>query len=268
MTSVIFKQWANKLNNKVRIQGRKILVFIDNCSAHPPMQLSNVSFVMLPPNTTSRLQPLDAGIIQNVKLLYRKSLLRHILFEMEKDATSTGPTLAKSVNLLHAVMWLKKAWQEVRVSTITKCFKKCGFSADDTTSTDPEEPEAESDEVDAAVLLGEMTWEEFASVDDDAPVCPEVDPDLPTISDSQPSASEVQQEEEEEEEEEDEEDNPVMNFASAASCTQYLMRFALANNFPDMADVLLNFDSQIKKEHLKRKSQASQTSMKSFFKPV
>lgn len=138
MTSVIFQQWANKLNNKMRIQRRKILVFIDNCSAHPPMQLSNVKFVMLPPNTTSRLQPLDAGIIQNVKLNYRKSLLRHILFEMEKDSTATGPSLAKSVNLLDAVLWLKKAWLQVKVSTITNCFVKCGFAAPDTTAKEPE----------------------------------------------------------------------------------------------------------------------------------
>ena len=127
MTSTIFTEWANKLNNKMKILQRNILMFVDNCSAHPPIQLSNVKFVMLPPNTTSRLQPCDAGIIQAVKLQYRKSLLRHVLFEMEQDETATGPGLAKSVNLLNAVFWLKKAWSHLKPCTVTSCFRKCGF---------------------------------------------------------------------------------------------------------------------------------------------
>lgn len=128
MTSAIFSEWANKLINKMRINKRHILVLIGNCSAHPALQLSNVKFIMLPPNTTLRLQPLDAGIIQTVKLNYRKSLLRPVLFEMEQDGTSIGPELVKSVDLLDAVMWLKKAWNNLKPSTITKCFQEGGFT--------------------------------------------------------------------------------------------------------------------------------------------
>lgn len=128
MTGIIFSEWAKKLNHKMRVQDRKILVFVDNCSAHPPLSLSHVTFKMLPPNTTSQLQPMDAGIIQAVKMNYRKTFLRNVLIDMERDQTATGPELAKSVDLLDAVLWLKKAWRQLKPETITKCFLKCGFS--------------------------------------------------------------------------------------------------------------------------------------------
>ena len=59
MTGDIWKQWLNKLNNKLKIQDRKILLFVDNCAAHPHISLSNIKLAFLPPNTTSKLQPLD-----------------------------------------------------------------------------------------------------------------------------------------------------------------------------------------------------------------
>ena len=71
--------WVTSINNKMKIQKRKILLLIDNCPAHPPVTASNVKLVFLPPNTTSRLQPCDAGIIRAFKAHYRKRLLRHVL---------------------------------------------------------------------------------------------------------------------------------------------------------------------------------------------
>ncbi len=104
MTSDLFQQWLDKLNGKMKTENRSILLFIDNCSAHPDVTLSNIKLVFLPPNTTSKLQPCDAGIIQNVQLLFRKSLVRHVLFHMD-EATSASQ-VAKKVNVLDAIMWL------------------------------------------------------------------------------------------------------------------------------------------------------------------
>ena len=42
MTRDIFVAWLKSLNNKFRRQNRKILLFVDNCSAHPDIQLSNI----------------------------------------------------------------------------------------------------------------------------------------------------------------------------------------------------------------------------------
>lgn len=59
---------------------RKILLFLDNCTVHnSPPTLSNVEVYYFPPNTTSKLQPLDQGIIHNFKTLYRKEIVKIIL---------------------------------------------------------------------------------------------------------------------------------------------------------------------------------------------
>ena len=88
--------------------------------------MSNIKLVFLPPNTTSKLQPCDAGIIQAVKMNYRKKLLRHILIKM--DECSTASEIAKTVTILDAILWIKTLCDTLQASTIQKCFGKFGFT--------------------------------------------------------------------------------------------------------------------------------------------
>lgn len=62
MTAKIIEEWLLQLNGRMRAQKRKILLFMDNASSHPDMKLSNVKVQFFPPNTTSRLQPMDQQI--------------------------------------------------------------------------------------------------------------------------------------------------------------------------------------------------------------
>ena len=69
------------LNQQIILQGNVIL-FMDNATVHTPTlqgKYSNIKIVFLPKNTTSRLQPLDAWIIQSFKVKYRKKLTRFVL---------------------------------------------------------------------------------------------------------------------------------------------------------------------------------------------
>ena len=145
----------------MKVKNRSILLFIDNCSSHPEVTRSNIKLVFLPRNTTSKLQPCDAGIIQNLKMHYRKSLVRHVLFHMN-DASSASE-LAKKVNVLNAISWLKVAWDHVQPSTIQKCFSKCGFS--DELMTNDENVEVDEELEDFARQHGGVTWEEFSNFD-------------------------------------------------------------------------------------------------------
>lgn len=49
MTSEVFLQWLDQLNNKMCAEGRFILLFINNCAAHLDVIHSNVKLVFLPP---------------------------------------------------------------------------------------------------------------------------------------------------------------------------------------------------------------------------
>ena len=74
ITSEIFVSWVKELDKKMKKKNRKIALVVDNCPAHPQIPgLQSVELVFLPPNTTSKTQPMDQGIIQNLKVHYRKS---------------------------------------------------------------------------------------------------------------------------------------------------------------------------------------------------
>lgn len=69
MTGDLFKEYVKWLNKKMRLLSRKIVLVVDNCPAHIDMPAqSNVEVVFLPPNVTSVVQPMDAGIIRTLKV--------------------------------------------------------------------------------------------------------------------------------------------------------------------------------------------------------
>ena len=75
IVSDIFSSWLVKLDKKFQREHRRVAMVVDNCHAH----LKAVKLVFLPPNTTAKLQPCDQGIIQNLKVHYRKYLLLKLI---------------------------------------------------------------------------------------------------------------------------------------------------------------------------------------------
>jgi len=124
MTSLIVAQWLRSFYKTIG-SSRKVLLLMDNFSAHssrvemapPPL---NIRIQWLPPNSTSHFRPLDQGIIQNLKVFYRKSWLEFMIQRYENDQDPL-----KEINLLYTVRWLRKAWfTEVQPTTIYRCFRK------------------------------------------------------------------------------------------------------------------------------------------------
>lgn len=67
----IWNQYLEKLDTRMRRQGRNILLLIDNAPTHTLYEtthLTNITIKYLPPNTTSYLQPCDQGIINSFKV--------------------------------------------------------------------------------------------------------------------------------------------------------------------------------------------------------
>ena len=77
MTANIFEQNLRVWDKKLKNQNRKVLLCLDNFSGHPAnINLENIKILFFPPNTTALSQPMDQGIIGNLKQKYKKMLSR------------------------------------------------------------------------------------------------------------------------------------------------------------------------------------------------
>ena len=54
MDSELFKEWVREQDKKFALEGRKVTLVIDNCTAHPNNEnLKSITLYFLPPNITS-----------------------------------------------------------------------------------------------------------------------------------------------------------------------------------------------------------------------
>ena len=106
-------------------EGRKITMIVDNCPAHPHVEgLQAVELIFLPPNTTSKLQPMDEGVIRSLKAKYRSAVVKLYITRIE-----TRNELSK-ISILDAMKFLVQAWNRASKDTIQNCFKRAGISKD------------------------------------------------------------------------------------------------------------------------------------------
>ena len=95
------------------------MLLMDNAGCHPPElkdKYSNIKVVFLPANTTSKLQPLDLGVIKNFKVHYKKLLLHYVVAKI--DGCSKASEVTKKITILQAIRWISEAWKKVSPDTI------------------------------------------------------------------------------------------------------------------------------------------------------
>ena len=84
MDAELFPEWLQEFDQTISAHGRKVALLVDNYPAHPHVDgLQSVQLVFLPPNTTSKTQPMDQGVIHTLKAYYRTQLVQRILRENE-----------------------------------------------------------------------------------------------------------------------------------------------------------------------------------------
>lgn len=114
--------------------GRYVLLIMDNSSAHislmklpSVMTLRNkIVIFYLPPNTTSKIQPSDAGIIRNIKAYYRRRFNCLLIQRLEQKVLE-----ADKIDVLQAIRLAVAVWTtDVKAETIKNCFRHCIRSAD------------------------------------------------------------------------------------------------------------------------------------------
>ena len=127
MTSKIYQEWLRGWDEKLRREGRHILLLQDNFSAHiNPDDLTNVRVKNFKPNLTAHVQPNDSGIIRCFKAHFHGKFISRAIDQYDND--SDIPTaLIYEINQLEAMRLADAAWSEVDTTTIRNCWKKTGI---------------------------------------------------------------------------------------------------------------------------------------------
>ena len=164
-----WNEWLRWLDNQLV---ERSLLLIDNCPTHmdgSSISLKHLQVEFLPPNTTSHIQPCDAGIIQNFKVNYRAILVSKWVKNIDNGE------VIRNINIKEAVEMVADAWGNVRSTTIKNCWQLTKILPETYSTAD----EMEIDEIDEdmANLISalnrlqiadssvSMTAEEYAQLD-------------------------------------------------------------------------------------------------------
>jgi hypothetical protein len=164
MTSKIFKEELIRWDSELISSNRKVLLLVDNCPSHiiDSTILSNIKLVFLPPNTTSKLQPLDNGIIKNFKVFYRKKLVSKLLGTIDNNEEF-------KINVLESLLLSEYAWEAITTNTIVNCFKILAMNDSTTLNLNNVVNSINDSEMSNIISLfkTEKSFDEYVAVDDD-----------------------------------------------------------------------------------------------------
>lgn len=255
MTTELFNNWLLTVNGDMKRQKRKILLFLDNCTVHnSPPTLSNVELYFFPPNTTSKLQPLDQGIIHNFKTFYRKEIVKLVLESLDKQLTA-------NITVLTAILLIDKAWRAVTPLTILNCFKKSGFFKEDQENLpilmDDEEPAIEP-----LIDISDVSFLDFVQVDEDVAVSG-------TLTDGEIlSATDTNEKSNDEDEDDTSEPLAEVSVKEARSSFDTLQTFCLQNESDEKAFQALFLLKKIIEKSEQQQYALKQTSITEFFRKI
>ena len=122
MTILLFlNEWFKRSNSYIEaIVGRRVLLILDYLSGHGKagsiLEISSARVELIPPNTNSKPQPIDAGVISFLKRRYRTAQNNRAL-----DVSSEINTDIYAIGLLTAMKYLKRIWHSMPANVIDSC---------------------------------------------------------------------------------------------------------------------------------------------------
>ena len=127
MDGILFEEWVREIHQQFTKERQNIdfcpLSITWNLSSHLAIEnLVSIELIFLPLNTTSKLQPMDQGLVWSFKALYRALSVRKLIDAIEKER------LLPEFSVLDALEVFDHAWGEVKDETIVNCFAKAGVS--------------------------------------------------------------------------------------------------------------------------------------------
>ena len=104
---------------------RDITLIVDNCPAHPIVDvLKAIKLIFLPPNTISKTQPKDHGVIRSLKAFYHHSIIKRYITSIDGGRSPT------KANILEFMTLLTAAWECISRITLVNCFRKAGINSE------------------------------------------------------------------------------------------------------------------------------------------
>jgi hypothetical protein len=133
MTASIYQEWLLDWDEKLREEGRKVLLLQDNFSGHIiPDSLTNIRVENFEPNLTAHVQPNDQGIIRCFKAHYRARFIQRAVDLYESGTT---PSKIYDIDQLEAMQLARNAWKNIDTTTIRNCWQKANILPDMSSST-------------------------------------------------------------------------------------------------------------------------------------
>ncbi|KAJ4447383.1 hypothetical protein ANN_09389 [Periplaneta americana] len=116
---------------------------------------------------TSVVQPMDQGVIHNLKHMYRRQVVLQIINDDIRK---------RKIDLLDASRMLHKAWKQVTAQTIANCFRKAGFNnrevntGTEIATEEPDEPISEQWQE----IVPDVSYDTYVNFYDGVAVCGEL----------------------------------------------------------------------------------------------
>ena len=126
MDNVLFEKLILEMNKEFPKEKKKVILIIDNCPAHPTIDnIKSTELIFLPPNTTSKLQPMDQRVICSLIAYYKALALQRLVVAINKGRDLPG------FFILDAMKMLDLVWSKKKTSTIINCIEKARISKDE-----------------------------------------------------------------------------------------------------------------------------------------
>ena len=147
--------------------GTHLIMILDGCSAHNGIQdwldthgLAHIHVITLPPNVTSRFQPMDQGIIAWMKKRYKYGIVQLLLYILDNPERYNNAVASRSgrgkdgmkqgrkPHVFDAIQMSNYYWNEMHQDSVRKCWKvaSCLPAVPEEEQEEEEEQEAEQGE--------------------------------------------------------------------------------------------------------------------------
>ncbi|XP_060845567.1 jerky protein homolog-like [Rhopalosiphum padi] len=133
INSDLFYEWYSgefipRVKRERECKGRKgkVLLLLDNAPSHFSVEKlnrvnSDFNVMFFPVSTTAIIQPMDQGVIEKLKRIYRKQILRHLLLA---DSVKNVASFYNNFNLKDACYMLAESWQSITTQNIKNAWNK------------------------------------------------------------------------------------------------------------------------------------------------